>query len=339
MKSKLIKKLLSGLLITLLIPAHGLFAQYAPQAGLAGSAAISAGSSQFVSWAIHCSLHRGWLDIADTSLGCATFGDSSLATGIPDGGVVSLGDSGIADLTFLHPIINGSGPDFAVFENGFRDFADSSLAYLELAFVEVSSDGINYFRFPASSLTATDVQVSNAGYMNAVNINNLAGKYIGMYGTPFDLDELAGTPGLDVNNVTHVRLIDVVGSVGAHASHDHSGRIINDPYPSPFPSCGFDLDAVGVIHEAFESVNRLQENIGLMIYPNPSADFITIGQKGGVNNLTTAQLTTITGNVVFQTNVVSCTTTMSLTACPPGIYYLLLNDTNGNKWTEKIIRR
>jgi hypothetical protein len=71
--------------------------------------------------------------------------------------------------------------------------ADSALAYLELAFVEVSSDGINYFRFPATSLTPTDNQVSNTAYMNAANINNLAGKYIGGYGTPFDLDELAGT--------------------------------------------------------------------------------------------------------------------------------------------------
>jgi hypothetical protein len=40
--------------------------------------------------------------------------------GLPDGSIVSLGDSGIAIATFAHPIYNGSGPDFAVFENGFQ---------------------------------------------------------------------------------------------------------------------------------------------------------------------------------------------------------------------------
>ncbi|MFN6048554.1 MAG: T9SS C-terminal target domain-containing protein, partial [Bacteroidota bacterium] len=48
-------------------------------------------------------------------------------------GVVSLGDGGIATLTFDPPITNGDGFDFAVFENTFLD------TFLELAFVEVST--------------------------------------------------------------------------------------------------------------------------------------------------------------------------------------------------------
>jgi hypothetical protein len=77
----------------------------------------------------------------------------------------------------------------------------------------------------------------------------LAGKYRQGYGTPFDLEELAGTPGLNVNDVKYVRIIDVVGSIDDnYATYDSFGNKINDPWPTPFDSSGFDLEAVGVIH-------------------------------------------------------------------------------------------
>src|ERR1700761_645592 len=130
--------------------ACGAYAQYAPQAGLPGSTAIGAASSVFVGWATQCSVTRGLMNIADPSLGYASAGDSSLGTGPANGYTVSLGDSGIAVLTFAHPIYNGAGPDFAVFENGFLNATNDSQAFLELGFVEVSSDGVNFTRFPAS---------------------------------------------------------------------------------------------------------------------------------------------------------------------------------------------
>jgi hypothetical protein len=34
-----------------------------------------------------------------------------------------------------------------------------------------------------------------------------------------------------------------------YASCDSQGHQINDPWPTPFPTGGFDLDAVGVIHQ------------------------------------------------------------------------------------------
>ena len=64
---------------------------------------------------------------------------------------VSLGDGGTVVLTFPQPIGDVPGPDFAVFENGFKAFDNSF--FLELAHVEVSSDGVNFYRFPSSSLT------------------------------------------------------------------------------------------------------------------------------------------------------------------------------------------
>ena len=33
-----------------------------------------------------------------------------------------------------------------------------------------------------------------------------------------------------------------------YASYDSQGNIINDPFPTPFETGGFDLDAIGVIH-------------------------------------------------------------------------------------------
>jgi hypothetical protein len=237
------------LIFSLSFAAASLMAQYSPQAGLPGTNAISASSALFKSWASQCTIYRGYMNIANPSLGYASDGDSSQAIGPADDLTVSLGDSGVAELTFEFPIYNGAGADFAVFENGFLDPANDSQAFLELGFVEVSSDGINYFRFPATSLTQANVQLNNDDYIYANNLHNLAGNFTAMFGTPFDLQELSGIAGLDITNITHVRVIDVVGSITGHSSHDSAGRIINDPYPTPYPSCGFDLDAVGVINQ------------------------------------------------------------------------------------------
>lgn len=217
---------------------------YAPPAGQPGSTAIHKDSNIFAGWATNCTVYRGYLDIAIPSLGRATAGTPVNAIGKSGvNGTVSLGDSGVATVSFNGPIFNGPGPDFAVFENSFDG------KFLELAFVEVSSDGNNFTRFPAVSLTQDTVQINNAGQIDATNIYNLAGKYKAQYGTPFDLEELKGTPGLDVNNITHIRIVDVVGSIDTnYAGFDSQDHIINDPYTTAWNTGGFDLDAVGVIY-------------------------------------------------------------------------------------------
>jgi hypothetical protein len=178
-------------------------------------------------------------------------------------GVLSLGDAGSIILGFAQPITNGAGYDFAVFENG---FTSGSLAYLELAFVEVSSNGADFFRFNATSLTPTATQIGSFGLLDATNLNNLAGKYVGSFGTPFDLGELAGTsPLLGVNNVQFVRLIDVVGTINPlYATLDGQGNIVNDPWPTAFGSSGFDLDAVGVLNQVPEPAAWLLAAIALV---------------------------------------------------------------------------
>ena len=220
---------------------------YAPAAGQAGSTAIHKDQPMIVEWASGITVVRGLADISNPGAGYASYGDPASALGKADGtsyGVLSLGDRGIATLTFDTPITNGPGFDFAVFENGFGD------TYLELAFVEVSSNGTDFFRFPAVSLTPTDAQVGGFGALDPTEIHNLAGKYRQGYGTPFDLEDLAGVSLLlNVSRTTHVRLIDAVGCIQpAYATYDSLGNKVNDPWPTPFNSGGFDLDAVGVIH-------------------------------------------------------------------------------------------
>jgi hypothetical protein len=309
-------------------------AQYAPQVGMAGNTAISKTGSQFVGWATGCTVRRGYMDIAQPGLGYASAGDSSLAIGIADGSVVSLGDSGIAVLTFSNPIYNGPGPDFAVFENGFLDPNNDTLAFLELGFVEVSSDGVNYFRFPATSLTPDNVQADNDTYLNAANLNNLAGKYIGGYGTPFDLDELANMPGLDVNNITHVRIIDVIGSINGHSSYDSAGRIINDPYPTAFPTGGFDLDAVGAINQLGTGISPVTNNADIKVYPNPATDKLMVSVK----DMATATLVDMTGKELISEKMEPGVNVLPVAQYSGGMYYLILCDTNGNRWAEKVTK-
>jgi len=316
------------------------FAQYAPQAGLPGSTAISGSSSVFAGWATQCTIYRGFMNIADPSLGYASAGDSSQAIGPADDLTVSLGDSGVAVVTFAHPIYNGEGPDFAVFENGFLNPANDSQAFLELGFVEVSSDGINYTRFPANSLTPDNVQINNDSYIYASSLHNLAGSYITMYGTPFDLEELAGTPGLDINNITHVRVVDVIGDISSHSTYDSAGRVINDPYPTPFPSCGFDLDAVGVINETgLNATKVLADNLSVSVFPNPATDKIFVSVKGQAPEGLTGTLASITGNILQQCSLPRNHNSLSIDQYPAGMYYLTLCDANGNKWVEKITKR
>lgn len=234
---------------------------YAPAAGKAGSTAVAHDDPRIVAWASAAGeLRRGDQDVSDPELGTVSWGSASAALGPADAiestfPVVSLGDGGSITLRFSQPITNGAGADFAVFENGFTVTENGRQGvFLELAFVEVSSDGVHFFRFPSASLTPTDAQVGYLGVLEASDIHNLAGKYEHGFGTPFDLGDLAGaSPLLDVARVTHVRIEDVVGSIDPDfARRDAAGRIINDPWSTPYETGGFDLDAVAVLHQVPE---------------------------------------------------------------------------------------
>ena len=332
----MMKKLVSLYTVLLTLPAA---AQFAPQAGVAGTTAIHNGDNRFVGWASHCTLQRGWKDVADKSQGTATIGSEADAVGKANKSIVSLGDSGIAMLTFDAPLYNGAGPDFAVFENGFANPADPEEAFLELAFVEVSSDGVNFFRFNAESQTESP-QIPEAGvYMNARKIHNLAGKYIVNYGTPFDLEELKDEPGLDVNNITHIRLVDVIGSIGSNGSKDKNGNVINDPYPTVLPSSGFDLDAVGALYMKGRwpsGIANTQFAAEVQLYPNPATDVLNV--RADNFSAITAHVADVTGRVVLQSANSAGLQQLDVSHISAGVYYLTLTGENGNQWTGRFTK-
>ena len=295
-------------------------AEHGPFCGIVGSEgcnAIAGNSSDIKAWATGCVVERGLQNIANPDGPRATFGDETMAIGPVDMGdnlsVVSLGDAGVATLTFDHPITNGEGPDFAVFENSFGDY------FLELAFVEVSSDGEHFFRFAATSLTQTETQVGGMGSLDPTYINNLAGKFRFGYGTPFDLEELADVEGLDVNNVTHVRLVDVVGSIDPeYATYDAEGRIINDPWPTLAAGSGFDLDGVAVLHRANTEDIDVAEPTALSVYPNPAAERLYVVLPVASE----AQLFDMSGRQLMTISLNAGTNAIDLSGLPQGIYLL-----------------
>lgn len=167
-----------------------------------------------------------------------------LASGAPPGSIT---------LAFARPIRNYSGADFAVFENclisaGGAGTAGETLA--ELAYVEVSSNGTDFVRFPSRSLTPE--AVGAYGTIDPTDVYNLAGKQINGYGdswgTPFFLEDLETHPKVldgtvDLDAITHVRIVDIPGS---GFFKDSEGNPIYDAWVT-WGSGGFDLEAVGVI--------------------------------------------------------------------------------------------
>jgi hypothetical protein len=214
---------------------------YAPAANKTGSTAVSMNDPAIIDWA------SGWVDYVPGGNLASTWMNPQEALGPAEGtsfDVVSLGSGGTITMTFDPPLNNGSGWDFAIFENSFSD------TFLELAYVEVSSDGVHFIRFDNDSLTAGPV--GGFGATDPTNIDGFGGKYRQGFGTPFDLADLSTKEDvLDglvmLNEIAYIRIVDIIGD---GTFFDTSGDVIWDPYPTA-QSAGFDLDAVGVRYHQF----------------------------------------------------------------------------------------
>ena len=208
---------------------------YPPAAGQPESTAVSMDDPEIVGWA------TGWTDYhpgEDVDAGWQT-PEKAVGPAVGDSfDIVCLGRGGAITMAFDPPVSNGPGWDFAVFENGFSD------AYLELAYVEASSDGNAFYRFPNDSLTPAPV--GGFGTIDPTNVDGLASKYRQGFGTPFDLDDLAAADDLDPDRISYVRFIDIVGD---GSCRDTGGDVIYDPYPTA-TTAGLDLEAVAVRHHA-----------------------------------------------------------------------------------------
>lgn len=323
------------LLITGLLAGAFTHGQYAPPAGVPGTTAMHRDSAAFIGWASSCTIERGFIDMSDTTVSYsgsnkATYGSYLYATGPADGLVVSLGDQGSALLSFDVPIVNRSGPDFAVFENAFDD------TFLELAFVEVSSDGRRFVRFPGVSLTPYDSQVPTFGIIEAVRIHNLAGKYRLSFGTPFDLEDIKDSAGIDIGRITHVRVTDVGGCITPpFESYDSRGHVINDPWPTPFDTGGFDLDAIGVIHDTTKFSPGDDNNTAVQTCPNPGSSILTLVSKHpGKVQMT---LSDLAGRKLLSKSF-TWKTTIDISPYPSGLYIASFSFTDGSGVNKKIVK-
>lgn len=195
------------------------------------------------------------------------FANASLALGPLTGdntSIVSLGDvpagttrpnPGTLTLGVAQAIINGPGADFATFENGFISEGEAGVEgqiFGELGYVEVSTDGVQFARFPSVSLTPE--AVGPLGTVDASNVYNLVGKHVNArgdsWGTPFDLSSLANEPSViaglvDLNKILYIRIVDIPGD-GTWL--DSAGHAIFDAWLTN-SSGGVDFEALGVIHQ------------------------------------------------------------------------------------------
>jgi hypothetical protein len=259
MKIKIVFFLLMPLMIFLTISAFA--GPYPPAAGEVGSTAVSKDDPAIMGWATGSENYSIGAD-ADSFLNP----DEALgkAEGAGTSGIVCLGKGGSITMTFDIPIRNGDRWDFAVFENSLND------TFLELAYVEVSSDGRNFIRFDSDSQTPS----ITSQYVDPTDIDGLAGKYRVGFGTPFDLQSLASRPEVisgivNLSRVTHVRIMDIIGD-GTFL--DTAGKPIYDVVGLQVHTAGFDLDGIGVRYQA----SAVQTSVDIKV--NGSDDTVTVPQ-------------------------------------------------------------
>jgi hypothetical protein len=211
-----------------------------PAAGYAGSDAVAMDDPAIVGWASR------YVDVAWGTDVDDIWRTPALALGPATGStadVVVLGNGGAITLAFDRVIVDGPGADFAVFENAFND------TFLEWAFVEISSDGVHFTRFP--SLYRGPRAAGPFAMLGPDAQYGLAGRYRVGFGTPYDLATLRQHPDvqggrLNLAAVQYVRVVDIIGD---GREQDAWGAPIFDPTPVS-GSGGFDLEAIAVLNVA-----------------------------------------------------------------------------------------
>jgi hypothetical protein len=180
----------------------------------------------------------------------------------PIGHVLSLGNGGSIVLELDDVMANKSGPDFAVFENGF----EFNGIFAELAFVEVGTTTNAWARFPVTSFITN--ALAAFGTLDATRVDGVAGKHTIEFGTPFELDWLKNdtnvlSGAVNLNQIAYIRLADVVGG----SSVDQFGKPIHDSYAIGNASAdGFDLRGVGIFHLAGTRMEPEENGVSLVWY-------------------------------------------------------------------------
>jgi hypothetical protein len=228
------------------------------------------------------------------------------ALGAPQGGglyagslhVHSLGIQGQLTLAFHPPLRDGPGADLLVAENPFM--TAFGRVFAEVCFVEVSSDGIDFARFPARYL-GPDADPGPFATLDVASYENLAGAVpvlagsamapladpqdvVEAGGDAFDLADLAQHPlvlagRVDLSAITQVRLVDVQSGV----DRDATGRRIRDT-----GSGSADIDAVTAIHHQGNAASG-EPRVELTI-ASDGRFLLTIDDPDGLQDLDPAAL-------------------------------------------------
>jgi hypothetical protein len=193
--------------------------------------------------------------------------DTSLILGGPRGGlgthVLTLGSGGDVTLGFERVITNGPGSDFVVFENTFEWMLQT---YPEVAMVEVSTNGVDFARFPMRydgphGLFAGTFDMAPWGSYSGVTghvptLANVDSNLLDPFnpleggGEGFDLADLEDHAlvlgGLvDLNAIHYVRLVDL------EAGTQVDSRLVT-VWDSGGALGNADIDAVAVVHDTVD---------------------------------------------------------------------------------------
>ena len=205
--------------------------------------------------------------------------------------VHSLGVGGFLTLGFDVAITDGPGADFLIFENAFAAGTAGQI-FSEAVFVEVSSNGQDFARFPTHyqgpSSSGGPFSTAWAGYYAGfAGIKPSKGGMPGVDnfdvvqagGDSFDLADLASHAlvqlgKVDLTRITQMRLVDVVAGV----SKDSGGNTIQDP------SAGSaDINAVAVVHHQ-GNVHGTGPKVEVVV-PGAGDFIITLSDPAGLSNL------------------------------------------------------
>jgi hypothetical protein len=178
----------------------------------------------------------------------------------------SLGVGGTITLRLDPPALNGAGTDLIVCENPFYVLG-SQFAFVEAMYVEVSTNGVDFARFPSryvgpQALVPDFTGVSPAHYAGLAGVMPVSAyppdvdplDVVAGGGDAFDLDALADHPlvlsgAVDLRIIRYVRLVDVETGVGT----DSQGTLIWD--------CGHQISGSADL-DAVVAVNTIQNLIG-----------------------------------------------------------------------------
>jgi hypothetical protein len=203
-------------------------------------------------------------------------GQANLMLGAPHGGgpsqggtdIYQLGIGGVVVIELASAATDGFGTDLIVYENPFLVFGgDQGESWIEAAFVDVSSDGLTWVRFPTSYAGEQGpfspfIGVPLTWYSGFAGVSHASAwpvfgadpfDVVAGGGDAFDLADLADDPQVqlgfvNLQNIRFVRITDVQAGVAT----DTEGNLIWDCGDPNFATA--DIDAVCAVNNVAQSL-------------------------------------------------------------------------------------